>query len=271
MQIKSILSAYSGDIARGSGLRYAVKLAKHHQAHLTGVLRHGQPMLEGRFAAQIPEKLLTQLREADDTHIAQIAARFHVLAAGHGLADDAEFVEIDPQTDGSLSAFAHAFDLIVTGVHDDAANEAHLSAHPDILALKSGRPVLVVPDGYESDDPANRAMVAWDGKRSAARALGDAIGILAEKSHVTLLSVGTTPRGTGRMLANMQRHGIAADTRTVARQGSIAQTILAEAEIDAAKLIVMGAFEHSKFAHDLFGGVTTDVIAKSAVPVFLVH
>jgi nucleotide-binding universal stress UspA family protein len=33
----------------------------------------------------------------------------------------------------------------------------------------------------------------------------------------------------------------------------------------------MGAFEHSKFSHDVFGGVTTDVIGENDVPVLLSH
>lgn len=271
MQIKSILCAYSGDAARGSGLRYAVKLAQHHGAHLTGVLRHGPSILQDRYGAHMPETLLDQLRAADTAHISEIADRFAAAADAAGLGATSEFVEIDPARDGPLSAFAHAFDLIVTGVHAVAANETHLAAHPDILALKSGRPVLVVPDGYEVQALADRALVAWDGKRSAARALGDAMDILAEKSHVTLLSVGGSPRGTDRMVANMERHGITVDARTVDRQGSIAATLLSQAKADGAKLMVMGAFEHSKFAHDLFGGVTTDVIADTDIPVFMAH
>ncbi|WP_276326206.1 universal stress protein [Phaeobacter gallaeciensis] len=38
-----------------------------------------------------------------------------------------------------------------------------------------------------------------------------------------------------------------------------------------AKLIVMGAYEHSKFSQDLFGGVTHEVIRSSQVPVFMSH
>ncbi|MEO1238504.1 MAG: universal stress protein [Pseudomonadota bacterium] len=271
MPIKSILCAYSGDAARGSGLSHAVRLARHHDAHLTGVLRHGAPMLEDRFGAHVPRTLLDQLRDADAAHIKEIADRFRKAADAGGLDDRATFVELDPARDGPLSAFAHAFDLIVTGVHTEAANEAHLAANPDVLALKSGRPVLVVPDGYRAEGLSDRALVAWDGKRAAARALGDAMDILAEKSHVTLLSVGDTPRGTDRMVANMERHGVTVDARRVNRQGSTADTILDRAKADGAKLIVMGAFEHSKFSHDLFGGVTTDVIAKTDVPVFMAH
>lgn len=271
MQIKSILCAFSGDEARGSGLRHAVRLALHHDAHLTGVLRHGVSPMETRYAPHLPPTLLEQFRTIEAEHIAEIAGRFDKAVSEHGLSERAHFVEIDPARDGPLSAFAHGFDLIVTGVATEAANEAHLAAHPDTLALKSGRPVLVVPNGYEADGLADRALVAWDGKRAATRAIADAMGVLAEKSHVTLLSVGSEPKGTERMLENMALHGVTADARTVQRAGSVAETIEAQAEADGARLIVMGAFEHSKFAHDLFGGVTTEVIATSLVPVFMAH
>ena len=38
-----------------------------------------------------------------------------------------------------------------------------------------------------------------------------------------------------------------------------------------AKLIVMGAYEHSKFSQDIFGGVTHDVVRSSNIPVFMSH
>lgn len=271
MTIRSILCAYSGDAAKGSGLRHAIRLAVHHEARLTGVLRHGVPLVQERFAPRIPAALLSELQAADEKHIEEIAARFRSMVEAENLADRSEFLEINPQRDGPLSEFAHAYDLIVTGVHSDAANESHLSANPDVLALKSGRPVLVVPDGYDAGALADRALVAWDGKRSATRAIGDAMSILAEKSHVTLLSVGNTPRGTDRMVANMRLHGVTVDARNVDARGGIAASILREASSDDARLIVIGAFEHSKFAHDLFGGVSTDVISRARVPVLMAH
>ncbi|MEM6637371.1 MAG: universal stress protein [Pseudomonadota bacterium] len=271
MPIKSILCAYSGDAARGSGLRHAVQLAQHHKAHLTGVLRHGISRMEERYYARLPSRLKDELKAADAALIADVAERFNAVVKSAGLADKADFVEVDPAADGPLSAFAYAYDLVVTGMPTANEREAHLAANPDALALKSGRPVLVVPDSYDAGGLADRALVAWDGKRSAARALGDAMEILAEKSNVTLFSVGGEPPGTARMVDNMRLHGIKVAARTVGRKGSIAKAILAEAEANDVKLIVMGAFEHSKFAHDLFGGVTTDVMAQSKVPVFLAH
>ena len=271
MQCKSILCAYSGDLAQGGGLRHAVALARHHGAYLTGVVSHGTSVLESRYSSQIPDSFKDELRAADEARIASVAERFATAVEQAGMSDRAEFIEIDPVSDGPLSAFAHAFDLIVTGVHSEAANEAHLSAHPDVIALKSGRPVLVVPDGCQVDVLADRAIAAWDGKRASARALGDAMSVFAEWAHVTLLSVGASPRGTDRMVQNIDRRGVKAAARSVARTGSVAETILAEARRDGAKLIVMGAFEHSKFSHDLFGGVTTEVIARAKVPILMAH
>ncbi len=271
MQIKSILCAYSGEAAKGSGLRHAIRLAKHHDAHLTGILRHGRSYLDESMTMRISEEVRAQVREANADHIQKIAMRFNAMVSEGGVSDKADFVELDPEEDGSISSYAYAYDLVVTGVHSARASEAHFSAHPDIIALKSGRPVLVVPNEFEASRLADRALVAWDGKRSAARAIGDAMSILAERSHVMLLSVGDVPHGTDRMIANLKRHGVVVESGNVARRGSIASSLLSAVEDTGANLMVMGAFEHSKFAHDLFGGVTTDVIKKSSVPIFIAH
>lgn len=271
MSIKSILCAYSGDAARGSGLRHAIKLTKHHRAHLTGVLRHNLPTIERRYGQRLPASLIEQLHANDRARIDDVKGRFAEMTAAGEIEGQAEFVELDPPVHGRLSEYARAFDLVVTGAHSDLSDEDHLSAHPDLIALHSGRPVLVVPNGYEAEGLAERALVAWDGKRASARAIGDAMDILAEKVGVTLFTVGETPKGTDQLIANLQRHGVAVDARHEMRAGSIAQTILSAANDAEAKLIVMGAFEHSKFSHDVFGGVTTDVIAKAKVPVFMAH
>ena len=55
------------------------------------------------------------------------------------------------------------------------------------------------------------------------------------------------------------------------REGSVGATVLSVADEISAKLVVMGAFEHSKFAHTVMGGVTTDVMRTAQVPVFLSH
>ena len=71
---------------------------------------------------------------------------------------------------------------------------------------------------------------------------------------------------------SLERQGISANWINVPQgRGGIAQTILDEAENLGAELLVMGAFEHSKFREDLFGGVTHDVMAATKIPIFLAH
>gem|GEM_PF-6788131 len=156
-----------------------------------------------------------------------------------------------------------------TGAHAEAAHEQHLSANPDMIALNRGRPVLVAPDGYDADGQATRALVTWDTKRSSARAIGDAMDILANKASATPPSVGTTPRGSKGMVAPRRLHRIEVTARIVERPGSAADTVLAETQARGARLVVMGAFEHSTFSHDLPGGVTTDVIRETRRRCFL--
>lgn len=271
MAWKSILCAYSGDAARGSGLRHAVRVAKHHQAHLTGVLRHGTSRTQNWIEPHLSRDLVEQLERAERLHIEEIHGRFAAAVEAGGIAEAAEFVEIVPTRDGNLSEFAHAFDLVIMGTHSDEGHDAHLSPHPDLVALRSGRPVMVVPNDYEGHGLAERAIVAWDGARAATRALSDTVEVLAEKRAVKVVSVGKEPRGTDRLMANLERHGVNATYEAVKRSGSVADTLLAEAKSFDAKLLVLGAFEHSKFSHDLFGGVTTEVIAKTAVPILLAH
>lgn len=272
MSIKCILSAYSGDAARGSDLRYAALLARHHGAWLTGVLRHYQSDLERTLRGKVPQEFLASFIDAEKARINEVADLFLAIAADTGLADRSEFIDLGTVQGDSLSEFARPFDLVVTGVHSHIENEEHMSANPDLIALRSGRPVLVVPNGYAADSLAERALVAWDGKRSSARAIGDAMSALEEKAEVTVLTVGSEQAtGTDFLLRNLERHGIDASLIVKPRQKSIAATILSTAQEVSAKLVVMGAFEHSKFSHDVFGGVTTDVMRNSDVPVFLSH
>lgn len=272
MSIKSILAAYSGDAAKGSGLRYALLLAKHHDAWLTCVMRHSQSDLERTLLGKVPRNLLQPFFDAEKERFEDVANRFRTISADAGMTEKSDFVDLNAKDGLSLSEFARVFDIVVTGVHSTLENEAHMSANPDLIALRSGRPVIVVPDGFAAERLAENALVAWDGKRSSARAIGDAMSALEEKAKVTVLSVGSKEvPGTQTLLRNLKRHGIDAELVLKPRQKSIANTILSTAQEVSAKLLVMGAFEHSKFSHDVFGGVTTDVMRDSDIPVFLSH
>lgn len=272
MTTKNILCAYNGANTAISSLRYAIQIAKHHDGWLTGIVRYGRPVLERRFGGQFPREVIETMHKNDADRIASVVESFEQETETANMADRTEFLKISGEEDIALGELSRTFDLIVTGVPDQDISVEHLTAHPDMIALQSGRPVLVVPDDYFKDGLADHALVAWDGKRSAARAIGDAMSILEEKAKVSVVCVGkTAPENTDWLMKNLAHHGINADLIVRAKHQSVGQTVLDASREIGAQLIVMGAYEHSKFSHDLFGGATTDVIAESHIPVFMSH
>ncbi|WP_136443856.1 universal stress protein [Pacificoceanicola onchidii] len=272
MAIKNILCAYNGRNTATRSLDYALRLAKHHGAFLTGVVRHSKPVMETRFAAHLPKDVIDAMHRNDTDLIAAIAKRFEAESKAAGLSASSEFIEIADKEDLALGAMARPYDLVVTGVPSEDVSVAHLTAHPDLVALHSGRPVLVVPDSGSHESLADHTLVAWDGGRSAARALGDALAIQETHSKVTVLYVGSeAPKGTEQLLNNLRRHGVAAELLVKPKKTTVSDTIVKTAEEIGANFIVMGAYERSKFSHDMFGGPTTDVMRHSKVAVLLSH
>jgi len=144
------------------------------------------------------------------------------------------------------------------------------------VALQSGRPVLIVPPGYRTDRLVERALVAWDGGRAAARAVSDAMTILETKSHVTVFTAGDAERARRRegldIVSHLARHGVRTDWNHVSRpEGGVAKAMLAAAAQAKAGLIVMGAYERPKFAEDLVGGVTRSLLSAAETPVLMAH
>jgi len=272
MTVKNILAGYTGMSASGSALRHAIRIAKHNDAWITGVVSHRPSAIERQFGAQLSGSVKKELRRLDTERIESIEKRFAAMIREFGDPDRAEFVDMEDTGLADLSAYARLFDLVVMGNPSELPVDAHLSANPDRVALQSGRPVVIIPDHFESTKLADHALIAWDGQRAAARALGDAMPVLEEKPKVTVLTVGKAAvPGTDRLITNLERHGIKAELLVRPRGRGVGRTILNAVDEIAADIIIMGAYEHSKFAHDLVGGVTTDVMRETKVPVFMSH
>ncbi|OAN76438.1 hypothetical protein A8B78_02845 [Jannaschia sp. EhC01] len=272
MTVKNILIAYSGWDASQSPLEHALKIATDHDAWLTGVVGHGRSRVLSMLGGQAPREVLETIQKTEASEIARVKEVFMELVGQQGRADFADIFDVVDQDGATVASIARTYDLVVTAPQTHDAVEKHMSASPDMIALQSGRPVLVVPKDFDAPGLSTHVAVAWDGKRAAARAIGDAMSMLEEKGKVTVLTIGkTTPPGTDRLITNLKRHGINAEHSQRTKSGSIGDTILKATQEIGADLIVMGAYEHSKFSHDLFGGVTTDVIAGSKVPVLMSH
>ncbi|PWK62261.1 universal stress protein [Roseicyclus mahoneyensis] len=275
MAIKSILVAYSGDATSSGGLRLAVQMARKYGAHLTGVVSHGPAFLEREYSRVLSDDLLKIIRSRDIDAVAEIRANFETVVAANGPGIDASFLDLQMRRGFSIAEQARSHDILVMGRRATEPGREHFGEAPEDVAINSGRPVILVQHGYDRDAINEHAVVAWDGSRAAARALGDAMHILETKESVTVLSVGEINRGLPQpqdVVALLQRHGIRADhVARTADRGGVSRTILAACTEMGAGLLVMGAYGHSRTMEDLFGGVTRDVMKDAPLPVLLSH
>ncbi|SFI89220.1 universal stress protein [Albimonas pacifica] len=278
MAIKNILVCWTGLPGAEDALRLAALMARRHDAHLTGMLVHGTSRAAAALGPWIPSGAADPLLAAERERRAAIAAAFHELTREleRDRPGKTHYVEIAGEPDAGLIEAARVYDIVVVGRDEADGDSLHLAPHPDLLALRCGRPVLIVPPGCRIERLADRAILAWDGGKAAARALSDAMAILETQAHVSVVTVGDPDAARGSegrdVVAHLARHGIQADLRRAERgPGGVAAALRAALAEQRSGLLVMGAYEHSRLAEEILGGVTRRILAELDVPVLMAH
>lgn len=275
MPLKSILVAFSGDPASCTALQFALRLQQRYGAHVTGVVWHGPVPLESRHRAFLSRDVATMLIGREDEAAQRIGAEFAAQVSAMGDPERASFIDLHEMETFSLPRHARAYDLVVMTRHAAEVGREHAEVRPDVVALRSGRPVITVPDHHSGQMPQHIAL-GWDGKRAATRALGDLLHVLGGAEKVTLLTVAKSPEPKPEAgddaLAYLARHGIEAQwLHRAPGRGRITQTLLDACTEIGADMLAMGAYEHSKFTEDLLGGVTRDILTDARLPVMMSH
>ena len=145
--------------------------------------------------------------------------------------------------------------------------------------LSCGRPVLVVPYAGNFADVGRRVLVAWNGRREAARALHDAMFLLADAEAVTVIEIDPPAPGVAapaasaaQLAAALMRRGIAAKAETeTSGDIGVGDLLLSRTADLGADLIVMGAYGHSRVREFVLGGVSRDLFRHMTVPVLMSH
>jgi len=122
-------------------------------------------------------------------------------------------------------------------------------------------------------------LVAWDASREAARAVADAMPLLAAADAVIVLAVDPQPGPDGHgeipgadIALHLARHGVKAQIeRTVSAGVPIGELLLSRAADLGADMLVMGAYGHSRVRELLLGGATRSILASMTIPVLMSH
>jgi len=276
--IKDIVVHLSVDTDRDPAVDCALSLAGLFDAHVAGVAFIYDPVVPPTFMGEAipPELIETQQDEAQSRADAAIA-RFAEQARRQGIS--AAPVALSASMAGTADTFgriARRFDLSVVKQADPD------STGPDDLVieaalLESGRPVLVVPYIHKGGLTLERAMVGWDGSRSAARAVADALPILARAKSVEIVMVTGERDHSGEIegadiAQHLARHGLKVEIKRIALGDvRVADAILSHAADAAADFLVMGGYDHSRLREMVLGGVTRSILASMTVPTLMSH
>ncbi len=274
MALKDILVHLDHRPSCAARLDLAVWLAQRHGARLTGLFAQTDPSFTLRGPWRPGEQHLAHATAAE--------ALFRGLLSDTGIAGEwqaVQFGEHDNVVRRAIAA-ARTADLAVLGQPergDDGTVPADLVEQ---VILNAGRPVLVVPFIGRFETVGRHVMIAWNGGRESARALGDALPLMADATQVTV--VGLTPAGPEPaagaaereqdLLRYLASHGITAmiDHVTLTEIGPV-DALLSRAAEQAEDLLVMGAHGHYGHPHLRRGSVTRGILQQMTLPVLMAH
>ncbi len=261
----------------GPGPTLAIDLARRLEAHVTGVALAVDPIVPGFVVAPLPVEVIEQAR-AQAVQVAGTATeRFVALAGRAGVSAETRVAEI--LMGGAPEGFVvncRATDLVVIGQDDPDRPEPMREAMIETALFEGTAPLLLVPYISRGTIALDRVMVAWDGSRTAARAVHAALPLLtlAKKISVVMIEkAGSNPGQPGAELATwLARHGLDVElTQVEAPDISVADALLDHAADKSFDLLVMGGYGHSRVREFLLGGATRGILATMTIPVLMAH
>jgi nucleotide-binding universal stress UspA family protein len=258
-------------------LDYAVSVARTFEADLSGVAFCYDPIVVPDAMEGMSADLMEVQRVENAKAAEEAVARFKRAAKKVELPAEAKTVQASVA--GAPHAFgciARLFDLSIAGQSEPGKSLAE-SLIAEAALFESGRPVIIVPyiqkDGFKLD----RVMVCWDGSRTAARALADAMPLLefAKAVEVVIVANGHTKSNEdpgAAVVQHLAHHGLKAETkRVMVGESDVASTLLSHAADSSADMMVMGGYGHSRLREFILGGVTRGILGTMTVPVLMSH
>jgi nucleotide-binding universal stress UspA family protein len=174
-----------------------------------------------------------------------------------------------------IGAAARLYDLTVVsqGEPDRGGFDNQL---PQELLFQIGGPLLMFPYTFRGAFKAVRIGICWDGSRLAARALRDAMPLLARADVLTAITLNASEvpaeASSAQLAKHMARNGLPVRTISLkADRGDVEASILSIAADENLDLLVMGGYGHSRLQETVFGGVTREMFQSMTIPVLMSH
>jgi nucleotide-binding universal stress UspA family protein len=254
-------------------LHLAGELAERFDARVIGIAAADvQPVyfMDGAAAQDLLEKernrLKSRIADCETQFRRHFKARSNNIEWRGALEFPAEFVARN----------GRAADLIIVGGQPGPADTTCQVDAGD-LALRAGRPVLVVPSDAEFLK-LDCVLVAWKDTREARRAVVDALPLLHKAREVLVVEL--LQPGEDQVAAKARvddvahwlvRRGISASSIATKALIGVTGRLTILAQDEGAGIIVAGAYGHARLQEWVFGGVTRDLLHQQKCCVLLSH
>ena len=275
--IKDIVANLAVGISRDVATDFAVSVAAILDSHLTGIAFRYEPLVPLTDRYGFPAEVMESQRVENERAAKAAMAKFD--DAARRAAVSAESRMLDGPVARAPDVFAKVarrFDLAVMG-QPEPETPAFERLIVEAALFDSGRPVLIVPYIQRSGLTLDRVMVGWDGSRSAARAVADAMPLLVRAKATEVLTVASEPAKSNEMPGadiahHLARHGVKVEVDSIVTvETDVASTILSHAADISADFLVMGGYGHSRLREFVLGGVTRGILSSMTLPTLMSH
>jgi nucleotide-binding universal stress UspA family protein len=275
--LKDIVVNLTVGPARDVAADYAISIAQTFEAHLTGIAFAYEPALPAIVGGGIPESVIEEQREANEKAAKAAVAGFNAAFSKAGIPAQTRLVSASLA--GAADTFgeiARQFDLAVVGQSErDMVTPEELIVEGALFG--SGRPIIVVPYIQKSPLKLDRVVICWNGGRTAARAVADAMPFLKRAKSVEVITVGSDAAKIDaasrvEIAPHLERHGLKVEVKRIpAGNLRVSAAILSYVADNGTDLLVMGGYGHSRLREFILGGTTRGILKTTTVPTLMSH
>lgn len=279
MAIKTILSYLPTETSAAAVMPAALRIAEPRSAHIIGLHLEPQFPIYSEFSVELPQDVLEKIRKAgrrttdaiksifdESIKSSLVTGEWRSLASAYALGE------------GLLAGETHYADLIVCTKPSDESPDPW-GDFSELAILRSGRPVLLVPDTPSDIGLGDNIVIAWNNTRELARAVFDSIDLMQSALSVRALTIindeserRSAEASAAGLVATLARHGITATTDVSMTGGDNAgRAILSRLVEEGCDLLVMGGYSRSRFREMLFGGASRDILRETWIPTLISH
>jgi nucleotide-binding universal stress UspA family protein len=272
MSLKDLLVHVDSGARAQHRLDLAITLARRFGAHLTGLFSESPVLGSALVGVRTRDNIAKAMAEARATFEARTGAAG--VAARWWQVEGREVAEVV----GWTVAACRYVDLAIFAQRDEDDGRLPGDLLEQVLQ-ESGRPMLVIPYIGRYPDLGRRVLVAWTGSRDSARALADALPLLARAEEVRVVSFqlpsdGTTggPAPHLDVVAHLRAHGIQAHyEQMLVDEFGVVDHLLNRAADWSADLTVVGGVGARGFPNLARSNRTRDLLRSMTTPLLLSH